>query len=186
MITRAGMNARRASGDRSGQAASARTSCLGDVLAAGPPQQVLEQHADRVGQRQRIDDAVDPVERLPGAERVARGERIGIGHAPKPTSDPDTLGVWHHRDLACVCRLDITPPFEVFINGVRAAGGSRLRAWTDAALVFSQTLIPPRKDTARSLFRTLFFGRYKPEHVVDVAYQVNGRRQVESGLEIVD
>ena len=52
-------------------------------------------------------------------------------------------------------------------------------------LVFGQTLIPPRKDNARSLFRTLFYGRYKPEHVVDVAYQVNGRRRVESGLEIL-
>ena len=81
--------------------------------------------------------------------------------------------------------LDITSPFEVFINGVEQRAGADYTV--DAGvLVFTQTLIPPRKDTAGSLFRTLFYGRYKPEHVVDVAYQVNGHRRVESGLEIVN
>ena len=41
-------------------------------------------------------------------------------------------------------------------------------------LVFAQALIQPRKDNARSLFRTLFYGRYKPEHVVDVVYRSTG------------
>ena len=80
--------------------------------------------------------------------------------------------------------LDVTPPFEVFINGVEQQAG-RDYVLEGRTLVFDQTLIPPRKDNARSLFRTLFYGRYAPEHVVDVAYQVNGRAQVESGLEII-
>jgi hypothetical protein len=45
-------------------------------------------------------------------------------------------------------------------------------------------LAPPARDTARSLFRGFFFGRYKPEHVVDVAYQAGGRGHVVSGLPI--
>jgi hypothetical protein len=80
--------------------------------------------------------------------------------------------------------LDISSPFEVFINGVEQEQG---RDYTveNGQLVFTQKLIPPRKDNARSLFRTLFYGRYSPEHVVDVAYQANGRHRVESGLEIL-
>ncbi len=76
-----------------------------------------------------------------------------------------------------------TPPIEVFINGVPQEAG-RDYALEGRTLVFAQELIQPRKDNARSLFRTLFYGRYKPEHVVDVVYRVNGQRTVESGLEI--
>jgi hypothetical protein len=50
--------------------------------------------------------------------------------------------------------------------------------------VFAAELVPPSRDTARSLVRGFFFGRYKPEHVVDVAYQAGGRGHVVSGLPI--
>ncbi len=76
-----------------------------------------------------------------------------------------------------------TPPLEVYINGVQQEPG-RDYALEGRTLVFPQVLIQPRKDTAKSLFRSLFFGRYKPEHVVDVVYRVNGVRTVESGLDI--
>ena len=54
---------------------------LAHVLAAGPAQEVLEQHADRVRERQRVDQAVEAEERLAARERVARAEGIGVRHA---------------------------------------------------------------------------------------------------------
>ena len=44
---------------------------LGDVLAVDAAQQVLEQHAHRVRERVRVDQAVDAVDRLAGREGVA-------------------------------------------------------------------------------------------------------------------
>ena len=54
---------------------------LADVLGAGAAQQVLEQHADGVGERQRVDQAVEAVDSLAARERVAGAEGIGVGHA---------------------------------------------------------------------------------------------------------
>ena len=183
MITRAGMNASRAPGPRRparppARARRPRTRARCRPAAAGS-------RAARTGCRgasagRRRGRAGRATRR---SEGVARGERIGCGHAPKPTSDPDTLGVWHHRDLACVCHL--RHPAVRGVHQRRGAGaGARLHRRKTDCSCSRQTLIPPRKDNARSLFRTLFYGRYKPEHVVDVAYQVNGQRRVESGLEI--
>jgi hypothetical protein len=77
----------------------------------------------------------------------------------------------------------VRPPFDVFVNGVVQRPGVDY-AVDDDRLVFARPLVPPRPDTARSLFRGLFFGRYKPEDVVDVAYQADGRPHVISGLQI--
>lgn len=79
---------------------------------------------------------------------------------------------------------DVEPPFDVFVNGVLQSDG---RDYTieDGVLVFAERLTPPRRDSARSLVRGFFFGRYTPEHVIDVAYQVGGAPQVASGLEIM-
>ena len=44
---------------------------LGDVLAVHAAEQVLEQHAHRVGQRMRVDQAVDAMDHLAGREGVA-------------------------------------------------------------------------------------------------------------------
>jgi hypothetical protein len=77
----------------------------------------------------------------------------------------------------------VTPPFEVFVNGVGQVEG-RDYTVSDGALIFDRELVQPRKDTAKSLFRTLFFGRYAPEHVVDVTYQAGGESRVASGLDI--
>lgn len=79
---------------------------------------------------------------------------------------------------------DVEPPFEVFVNGVRQTAG-RDYAVDGGMLVFAERLTPPKAETARTLMRGFFFGRYTPEHVVDVAYQVAGRPQVASGLEIL-
>jgi hypothetical protein len=78
---------------------------------------------------------------------------------------------------------EVEPPFEVYVNGlVQAEGGDFVVEGRE--LVFAKELAPPARDTARSLVRGFFFGRYRPEHVVDVAYQAGGRGHVVSGLPI--
>jgi predicted ATP-grasp superfamily ATP-dependent carboligase len=77
----------------------------------------------------------------------------------------------------------VHPPFEVFVNGVAQEPGRDYELRGDH-LVFARELVPPRPDTARSLLRGMLWGRYKAEHVVDVAYQAGGRPHVVSGLEI--
>jgi hypothetical protein len=39
--------------------------------------------------------------------------------------------------------------------------------------------------TAKSYARLMFWGRYKPEHSVDLVYQRGGQPQVANGLEIL-
>lgn len=74
-------------------------------------------------------------------------------------------------------------PFQVYVNGVEQAEGTDFEV-AGAWIVFAHELIPPKDESARSVFRGFFFGRYKPEHVVDVAYQAGGRGHVVSGLPI--
>jgi hypothetical protein len=78
---------------------------------------------------------------------------------------------------------EVDPPFEVYVNGlIQIEGGDY--AVEGRELAFARELAPPVPDTARSLVRGFFFGRYRPEHVVDVAYQAGGRGHVVSGLPI--
>jgi hypothetical protein len=78
---------------------------------------------------------------------------------------------------------EVERPFEVYVNGLPQAEGTDFRV-EGRELVFDRELTPPARDTARSLVRGFFFGRYKPEHTVDVAYQADGRGHVASGLPI--
>jgi len=78
---------------------------------------------------------------------------------------------------------EVTAPFEVYVNGLLQTEGADYEV-EGGELVFASELAPPARDTARSLVRGFFFGRYKPEHVVDVAYQAGGRGHVMSGLPI--
>ena len=78
---------------------------------------------------------------------------------------------------------EVEPPFEVYVNGLLQTEGTDYSV-DGRELVFAAVLVAPPRDTARSLFRGFFFGRYKPEHVVDVAYQAGGRGHVISGLPI--
>lgn len=78
----------------------------------------------------------------------------------------------------------VRPPFDVFVNGVVQEPGRDYAVRGDL-LVFARELVAPRPDTARSLLRGMLWGRYKTEHVVDVAYQAGGRPRVVSGLEIL-
>ncbi len=78
---------------------------------------------------------------------------------------------------------EVEPPFEVYVNGLLQTEGVDFVV-EGRELVFAIELAQPARDTARSLFRGFFFGRYKPEHVVDVAYQAGGRGHVVSGLPI--
>jgi hypothetical protein len=77
----------------------------------------------------------------------------------------------------------VEPPFEVYVNGLLQTAGTDYEI-DGRELVFAAELAPPARDTARSLVRGFFYGRYKPEHVVDVAYQAGGRGHVVSGLPI--
>jgi hypothetical protein len=78
---------------------------------------------------------------------------------------------------------EVEPPFEVYVNGLPQTEGADF-AVDGRELVFAKELTAPARDTARSLVRGFFFGRYRPEHVVDVAYQAGGRGHVVSGLPI--
>jgi len=78
---------------------------------------------------------------------------------------------------------EVEAPFEVYVNGLLQAEGVDYE--TDGReLVFAAELVPPARDTAKSLFRGFFYGRYKTEHVVDVAYSAGGRGHVVSGLPV--
>ena len=79
---------------------------------------------------------------------------------------------------------EVEPPFEVYVNGLHQIEGVRLRASRAASWCSQGSWRRPARDTARSLVRGFFFGRYRPEHVVDVAYQAGGRGHVVSGLPI--
>ena len=77
----------------------------------------------------------------------------------------------------------VSRPFQVFVNGVEQAEGDDFTV-SGAWIVFAQELVPPLQDNARSVFRGFFFGRYRTEHVVDLACQVGGHAHVFSRLEI--
>jgi hypothetical protein len=74
-------------------------------------------------------------------------------------------------------------PFQVFVNGVEQAEGQDFEV-VGAWIVFARELIPPPEENARSVFRGFFFGRYRTEHVVDVACEVGGRAHVFARLAI--
>jgi hypothetical protein len=74
-------------------------------------------------------------------------------------------------------------PFQVYVNGVEQTEGQDFDV-AGAWIVFARELVPPRRESAGSVFRGFFFGRYRTEHVVDVACQVSGRAHVFSRLPI--
>ena len=74
-------------------------------------------------------------------------------------------------------------PFQVYVNGVEQTEGADYVVdglW----IVFARELIPPLPESARSVFRGFFFGRYRTEHVVDLACHVGGQAHVFSKLPI--
>jgi hypothetical protein len=77
----------------------------------------------------------------------------------------------------------VSRPFQVFVNGVEQAEGTDFTI-AGSSIVFAQELIPPRQDNARSVFRGFFYGRYRTEHVVDLACRVGGQAHVFSRLPI--
>jgi hypothetical protein len=78
---------------------------------------------------------------------------------------------------------DAQRPFQVFVNGVPQKEGVDFEV-RGAALVFAQELVQPRKMTIRTYARLMFWGRYKPEHSVDLVYQRGGVQMVANGLPI--
>ena len=75
-------------------------------------------------------------------------------------------------------------PFQVFVNGVLKREGADYEVRGNQ-LVFAEVLVQPRQMTMRSYARLMFWGRYKTEHSVDIAYDAGDRRVVASGLEIL-
>jgi hypothetical protein len=75
-------------------------------------------------------------------------------------------------------------PFQVFVNGVLKREGADYVVRGDQ-LVFAEPLVQPRQMTMKTYARLMFWGRYKTEHSVDIAYDAGGRRVVASGLEIL-
>jgi hypothetical protein len=79
----------------------------------------------------------------------------------------------------------VTRPFEVYVNGVAQEEGVDYTV-ADGTLVFSREL---RQEGRLGFWRwaSIVFGAagtYRPNEVVDVAYQAGGRRAVASGLEV--
>jgi len=79
--------------------------------------------------------------------------------------------------------VDIQRPFQVFVNGIEQQEGRDFEV-QGGELVFADELVPPRQDTMKTYARLMFWGRYKTEHSVDVAYAVNGQQHVASKLPI--
>jgi hypothetical protein len=78
---------------------------------------------------------------------------------------------------------DAQRPFRVFVNGVPKQEGIDFEV-RGSSLVFAERLIPPRKMTVGTYARLMFWGRYKPEHSVDLVYQRGGVQTVANGLPI--
>jgi hypothetical protein len=74
-------------------------------------------------------------------------------------------------------------PFQVYVNGVEQTEGSDF-AVDGLWIVFDRELVPPLPESARSVFRGFFFGRYRTEHVVDLACHVDGQARVFSARQI--
>ena len=77
----------------------------------------------------------------------------------------------------------VEPPFEVYVNGVRQHEGADFVRRGDE-LVFSRELA---REGRLGFWRwtSLFLGvagTYRKHESVDVAYEVNGRREVATGL----
>ena len=79
---------------------------------------------------------------------------------------------------------DIQRPFQVFVNGIEQREGRDFEV-QGGSLVFANELVEPRRDTMKTYARLMFWGRYKTEHSVDVAYAVNGTQRVASKLAIL-
>ena len=77
----------------------------------------------------------------------------------------------------------VSPPFEVFINGIRQEEGRDYRL-EGRELVFTRTLEQEgRLGFVRWLSIFLgFAGTYRKHDTVDVVYEAGGRRLVASGL----
>jgi len=77
----------------------------------------------------------------------------------------------------------VSRPFQVYVNGVEQSEGSDF-AVRGEWIEFARELIPPRQENARSVFRGFFFGRYRTEHVVDLACHYGGQAHVFSSLPV--
>lgn len=85
--------------------------------------------------------------------------------------------------------VDVTEPFEVFVNGVPQREGVDYERRAGALVFFRPLLREGRLGTVRWLSMLLgIAGTYRQNDSVDVVYERGGRRVVETGLplELVD
>jgi len=75
-------------------------------------------------------------------------------------------------------------PFQVFVNGVPKQEGVDFEV-RGADLVFAGELVPPRRMTAKSYARLMFWGRYKTEHSIDLVFHRGGNRAIANSLAIL-
>ncbi len=78
---------------------------------------------------------------------------------------------------------DAQRPFQVFVNGVPQQEGVDFEV-QGGSLIFAEVLVQPHKMTMKTYARLMFWGRYKPEHSVDLVYQRSGVQTVVNGLPI--
>jgi hypothetical protein len=79
----------------------------------------------------------------------------------------------------------VTRPFDVYVNGVEQREGVDYRV-SDGTLVFTREL---RQEGKLGFWRwaSIVFGAagtYRPNEVIDVAYEAGGRRAVASDLKL--
>jgi hypothetical protein len=78
----------------------------------------------------------------------------------------------------------VTPPFTVFLNGVRQEEGADYRV-EDGALVFERELVQEGKlGFWRWFLGAWGVGTYRQNDQVDVAWEIDGRPRVAHALDI--
>ena len=75
-------------------------------------------------------------------------------------------------------------PFEVFVNGVAQEEGVDFEL-RGTEVVFNRELIAPHQWTPWTYLRTMFAGRYKTEHTVDITYETGAGSAVAHKLPIL-
>jgi hypothetical protein len=78
----------------------------------------------------------------------------------------------------------VRPPFEVYVNGVRAELGSGYRV-SEGELVFERELVSQKLSGWAWFLGFWGIGTYKRKDEIDVRYELDGRTMVAHALEII-
>jgi hypothetical protein len=78
----------------------------------------------------------------------------------------------------------VTPPFEVYINGVRQELGVDFKV-SGGELIFERELVRQKLGAWAWFMGAWGIGTYKRNDEVDVRYELNGRPMLAHALEII-